>query len=82
VDGVVLDISGDDIEGRKTSDPWKHCYLPIEARGGGAGRDLVEVTYRRQPPAPKDAPFRQRLSWTGSLRRAGKVLASFQSRMD
>jgi hypothetical protein len=55
--------------------PSKHA---VEVRVG----DIFEVTYRRQPPAPKDAPFRQRLSWTGSLRRAGKVLASFQSRMD
>ena len=44
--------------------------------------DIIEVTYRRHPPAPKDSPFRQRLSWTGSVRRAGNVLASFQSRMD
>jgi protein arginine N-methyltransferase 1 len=36
VDGVVLDISGDDIEVGKTSDSWKHCYLPIDAaRGSG-----------------------------------------------
>jgi protein arginine N-methyltransferase 1 len=81
-DGVVLDMSGDDIEGRKTSDSWKHCYLPIEHAVEVRVGDIVEVTYRRQPPAPKDAPFRQRLAWTGSVRRAGKVLVSFQSGMD
>jgi len=31
-DTVALDISGDDIAGRATSDSWKHCYLPIAAR--------------------------------------------------
>lgn len=28
-DSVVLDISGDDIAARTTSDSWKHCYLPL-----------------------------------------------------
>ena len=54
VDGVVLDISGGDIEGRKTSDSWKHCYLPIEQAVEVRMGDIVEVTYRRHPPAPKD----------------------------
>jgi predicted RNA methylase len=70
VDGVVLDISGDNIEGRKTSDSWKHCYLPIEQAVEVRMGDIVEVTYRRHPPTPKDSPFRQRLSWTGFVRRA------------
>jgi protein arginine N-methyltransferase 1 len=41
VEGVILDISGDDIEGRTTSDSRKHCYLPV------AGNALASPAFRR-----------------------------------
>jgi type I protein arginine methyltransferase len=82
VDGVVLDISGDDIGARTTSDSWKHCYLPVERPVEVRAGDAIELAYRRSPPAAADSPFRQRLSWSGRVRRGQRTLAAFQNRMD
>jgi protein arginine N-methyltransferase 1 len=82
VEDVVLDISGDDIEGRTTSDSWKHCYLPVERPIDVRPGDVIELAYRRAHPAAADSPFRQRYSWTGCVRRGRRTLATFQNRMD
>jgi hypothetical protein len=64
VDGVVLDMSGDDIEDRKPSDSWKHCYLPIEHAVEVRVGDIVEVTYRRAPgPEGRAVPPAAVLDW-------------------
>ncbi len=79
--GVVLDISGDDIAGRKTSDSWKHSYLPVERPIDVRPGDVIELTYARARPAREDSPFRQYYSWTGVVRRDGRPLARFENQM-
>jgi SAM-dependent methyltransferase len=80
-DDVVLDISGDDIEGRTTSDSWKHCYLPVQHPVDVRPGDVIELGYRRAHPAAADSPFRQRYAWTGRVRRGPRTLASFDNQM-
>jgi protein arginine N-methyltransferase 1 len=81
-DRVVLDISGDDIAGRTTSDSWKHCYLPVERPAEVQVGDVIELAYRRSHPPGADSPFGQRYSWTGRIRRGKRTLASFPGRVD
>jgi protein arginine N-methyltransferase 1 len=75
--GVLLDISGDDIAAAQTSDSWKHAYLPIESPAPVEPGDVVALTYRRARPAPEDGLFRPRYAWTGLVRRAGRMVATF-----
>jgi type I protein arginine methyltransferase len=81
-EGAVLDISGDDIEGRTTSDSWKHCYLPVEQPVAVRPRDVITVTYATSRPRRKAAPFGQRYSWTGSVQRGGRIISSFHNGME
>ena len=80
-DNVTLDISGDDIEGRKTADCWKHCYLPIENQIEVREGDEIELVYSRFYPQEKDCVFRQAYAWEGTVKRDGKTVAEFSQRM-
>jgi protein arginine N-methyltransferase 1 len=74
---VSLDISGDDIDGRTTSDSWKHCYLPIEEPVKVQVHDRITLTFsRRYPLGPKEL-FRQCYRWEGQVMRENTVLAHF-----
>ena len=77
-DNIVLDISGDDIPGRATSDCWKHAYLPIEHSVEVQPGDEIQLRYRRFYPAETSKVFRQAYSWEGSVRRNGIVIYSFE----
>jgi protein arginine N-methyltransferase 1 len=77
-EGVVLDISGDDIAGRLTSDSWKHCYLPIEQPIPVHPGDQIAVTYAIPPGS--ETPFRPCYSWSGTVRRGARPLGEFHSR--
>ncbi|HLC19908.1 MAG TPA: 50S ribosomal protein L11 methyltransferase [Candidatus Nanoarchaeia archaeon] len=79
-DSVTLDISGDDIEGRKTSDCWKHAYLPIETPIDVKKGDRIELTYARSYPVNKDCAFGQNYSWNGNVMRDGKSIAEFSQK--
>ena len=80
-DNVTLDISGDDIAGRKTADCWKHCYLPIENPIEVKKGDEIELVYSRFYPQEKDCVFRQAYAWEGSVKRDGKTITEFSQRM-
>lgn len=80
-DKVILDISNDEIEGRTTSDCWKHCYLPIENPIKVKRGDKIELTYSRFYPQEKDCVFRQAYAWEGKVKRDGKTIAEFSQRM-
>jgi type I protein arginine methyltransferase len=80
-EGVVLDISGDDIAGRRTSDSWKHCYLPIERPAAVRTGDQIELTFARGRPR-QTSPFQQRYRWSGRVRRGEQTIASFDNGMD
>jgi protein arginine N-methyltransferase 1 len=75
--GVVLDISGDDIAARRTSDSWKHCYLPVERPVPVQAGDVIALTFARSGPASREALFRPRYRWNGHVRRADRVVAAF-----
>lgn len=79
-DTVQLDISGDDIEGRTTSDSWKHCYLPVEIPCPVRPEDLIELTFSRSRPAGAVDPFRQAYQWEGKVISAGRTVACFSQR--
>jgi protein arginine N-methyltransferase 1 len=77
-EGVVLDISSDDIEGGGTSDSWKHAYLPIEQPVPVRPGDLIALTFSR---SRADSPFRQRYRWAGTVRRGDELLGRFENRL-
>ncbi len=74
---TVLDISGDDIENRKTSDCWKHCYLPIETPVELISGDIIELNYSRSYPKTRNSPFRQHYAWRGKILRENKMVYTF-----
>lgn len=76
-DNVVLDISGDDIAGRTTSDSWKHCYLPVEEPCAVYPGDRIGLTFRRSRPVGTAGPFRQHYQWTGEISSAGRTVGRF-----
>ena len=79
---VDLDISGDDISKRITSDCWKHCYLPIENTIDVQRGDDISLTYGRMYPSMPESIFRQIYFWEGKIIRGKKVIASFKQRME
>lgn len=78
---VILDISGDDIEARTTSDCWKHCYLPIQEPIQVAEGDEIALNYTRGYPAEKSSPFRQCYSWQGIVTRRNETLGEYAHKM-
>ncbi|MCX2185256.1 50S ribosomal protein L11 methyltransferase [Streptomyces sp. SKN60] len=73
---VSLDISGDDIAGRTTSDSWKHCYLPIERPVRVRRGDRIAMTLARA--AGRDgSPFGQTYTWKGRVLSGTRVVAEF-----
>ena len=77
-DGTILDISGDDIENRKTSDCWKHCYMPIKNPISVSPSDILQFNFSRFYPKQKDTPFRQYYQWKGKVLRGGQTIAEFE----
>ncbi len=76
-DSVILDISGDDIESRTTSDSWKHCYLPVEIPVEVKKGDEIYLRYSRSYPSLRDSAFRQCYQWSGTVKRHGKLIGNF-----
>lgn len=76
-DAVKLDISGDDIEGRTTSDSWKHCYLPIENPCAVQAGDRIELRFSRSRPVGAFDPFRQSYRWDGEVVSGDQTVARF-----
>ncbi len=78
-DQVSLDISGDDIAGKTTSDSWKHAFLPIatplEVRRG----DQIQLHYRRLPGTA--ARLSCRYAWHGAVIRHERMIAQFAQSM-
>ncbi|GAA1990126.1 methyltransferase domain-containing protein [Kitasatospora viridis] len=77
-DTVALDISGDEIGRRTTSDSWKHCFLPIETPVQVEPGDRIVVTFSRLG-AGSEHTFRQGYRWEGEVisARGGRTVASF-----
>lgn len=73
---VTMDISGDDIWRRLTSDSWKHCFLPIEHPVEVQARDRVALTFSRATRGEAGS-FEQRYRWAGTVLRGRNVLATF-----
>ena len=76
-DSVVLDISGDDIAARTTSDSWKHCYLPLQNPLNVMRGDEIHLRYERSYPSLRNSPFRQCYRWSGTVKRRGQVIGTF-----
>jgi protein arginine N-methyltransferase 1 len=76
-DNVTLDISGDDIDSRKTSDCWKHCFLPIESTVEVMHGDVIELDYQRFYNPDRSIPFRQFYSWKGAVKRNSVTVQNF-----
>lgn len=76
-DAVTLDISGDNIEGRTTSDSWKHCYLPIETPCAVQVGDRIELVFGRSRPGGASDSFLQSYRWEGEVSSDNKTVARF-----
>jgi 2-polyprenyl-3-methyl-5-hydroxy-6-metoxy-1,4-benzoquinol methylase len=76
-DSVVLDISGDDIAARTTSDSWKHCYLPLRDPLNVKQGDEIRLRFARSYPSLRDSAFRQCYRWSGNVTRHGEVMGAF-----
>ncbi|WP_341939082.1 50S ribosomal protein L11 methyltransferase [Marinimicrobium sp. C2-29] len=77
----VLDISGDDILGRTTSDSWKHAYLPIAEPISVKCGDRLSLEFSRFYPIKEEGVtdrFRQGYEWQGSVKRHGDLVAMFR----
>lgn len=75
---ISLDISGDDIAKRKTSDCWKHCYMPIEKPISVQPHDIFQLNFSRSYPKEKLTPFRQFYGWDGKVFRNDKIIGEFR----
>lgn len=75
-DTVSLDISGDDIEGRTTSDSWKHCYLPVERPVRVRRGDRIALTLSRRG-GRDGSPFGQTYAWEGQILSGSRVVDRF-----
>ncbi len=76
-DQTDLEIGGDNIAERQTSDCWKHCYLPIETPVQTRPGDVINLELERYYPTQKSSAFRQGYAWSGSVERNGQVIANF-----
>ncbi|MGH8885876.1 MAG: 50S ribosomal protein L11 methyltransferase [Egibacteraceae bacterium] len=74
---VTLDISGDSINDRTTSDSWKHCYLPIEEPVEVRQHDRIKLVFSRTYPHHREELFRQRYRWEGQVMRGSTAIACF-----
>lgn len=79
-DETILDISGGDIAAGKTSDSWKHAYLPIETPIAICQGDILSLTFSRHYPETPESPFQQIYQWSGTIRRHGAVVGQFAQR--
>ena len=73
----TLDISSDDIENRKTSDCWKHLYLPVAIPFEVEKGDELHLNYERFYPKNHTKDFVQGYSWSGSITRDGQTVYEF-----
>ena len=78
---VCLDISGDDIRGKRTSDCWKHSYLPIFEPFQVQVGDVVTLRYARHYPVEQTSIFRQCYQWRGAVWRHTKQVYAFRQKM-
>jgi len=77
---VYLNISGDDIEGRQTSDCLKHCYLPVKKTFEVKVGDMIELIFARKYPLQTDSPFRQCYQWSGTIYRNNASVHTFEQK--
>jgi protein arginine N-methyltransferase 1 len=76
---VKLDISGDDIAGKTTSDSWKHAFLPIAEPISIRRGDQIVLHYRRLPNIASRLSCRY--AWDGVVLREGQVTGQFSQSM-
>jgi len=81
-DFVTLDISKSDIANRTTSDSWKHCYLPVEIPVEVKRGDEIHLLYSRSYSQNKYSLFRQCYTWSGMIKRQGKLINTFSQSME
>lgn len=79
---TVLDIGGDDIEGKTTSDSWKHCYLPLEHPLQLKSGDVIAFSFERGADTGTGSSFSCRYTWRGTIWREGRIHASFNQEME
>jgi protein arginine N-methyltransferase 1 len=76
-DGTVLDISGDDRDGRVSSDSWKHAYLPIQTPIEAEAGDVLQLEFSRDVTEPGRQWGRQCYTWSGHVKRQGRLAGEF-----
>ena len=77
----ILDISGDNIENRKTSDCWKHLYLPVQEPFEVEEGDELHLTYERFYPKDHVKDFVQGYAWRGNITRGGQIVFEFSQKL-
>ncbi len=73
---TTLDITPDDIKGRKTSNCWKHCYLPIQTPFQVEPEDQLHLSFEKK--------YQNNLhiySWQGYITRQTQQIYNFKQSM-
>lgn len=73
---VTLDIEPEDVDGRKTSDCWKHCYLPVNTPFEVAAGDCIVTSFQRRVAEPKHEEFTY--VWEGHIERDSERVPTFR----
>ncbi len=77
----MLDISGDDIANRKTSDCWKHLFLGIETPFEVKVGDELHLNYSRFYPPNHSKDFVQGYRWEGNIKRNNEIMYTFSQEL-
>lgn len=83
-ENYCLDISGDDIANRKTSDSWKHAYLPIKKTISVEPGDVLDLTFTRfyqEDHNMEAATLHQGYAWQGKILRRNELIDEFSQTM-
>ncbi|MFK5855551.1 MAG: hypothetical protein QM503_05425 [Bacteroidota bacterium] len=73
----TLDISGDNTDGSKSSDSWKHAFLPIKNPIDINKGDVLYVNFSRKYPNNSTNKFRQIYRWRGYVERNSNIIGEF-----
>lgn len=82
---TTLDISGDNIIERETSDSWKHAYLPIASPISVKAGDTINISFTRfyqENHNLENKQLHQAYQWKGQVIRNNTVQGTFFQSME
>jgi len=82
---TTLDISSDNIDGRQSSDSWKHAYFPLSAPVAVQPGDKIHLSFSRfyqKGHNLENDTLNQAYRWQGHLARGENTVTSFFQSME